>query len=104
MKHYIFAVLGLISSLFPFAPVLAHDEFRVIGTITQHKGEDFEVKTKDGRVASIHLDKNTEILRDDAKVAATELQVGRYVVVNAFADDYSDMLAIDIKIVPPPAK
>lgn len=85
-------------------PTFAHDEFRVIGTITQSKDGRFEVKTRDGRVASIHIDKNTEITRDDAKVPATELKVGKFVVVNAYADDYSDMLALDIKFVPPPAQ
>ena len=86
------------------APALAHDEFRVIGTITQSKDGKFEVKTRDGRIASIHIDKNTELTRDDVKIGAAELKVGKYVVVNAYADDYSDMLALDIKIVPPPAQ
>lgn len=96
--------LALGALLMAAVPALSHSEFRVIGTITQSKDGKFEVKTRDGRVASIHIDKNTEITRDEAKIAVSELKVGRYVVVNAFADDYSDMLAMDIKIVPPPAQ
>lgn len=104
MKRHALSAAGLFALLMPLVPASAHDEFRVIGTITQHKGESFEVKTRDGRIASIHIDKNTEILREDAKVPASELKAGLYVVVNAFADDYSDMLAMDIKLVPAPAK
>jgi hypothetical protein len=61
------------------------------------------VKTKDGRLTSMRLDKQTEISRDKKKVDAKELKAGLSVVVNAYGDglEDSDLLAIEIRIVPP---
>lgn len=85
----------------PVAPSLAHEEFRVIGTVTKHDDTTIEVESRDGKRSSIKLDKQTTITRDKSAVDATELMVGVSVVVDAFGDTLDDLLALEIRIVPP---
>jgi Skp family chaperone for outer membrane proteins len=81
----------------------AHDNFRVIGTLTKAANSAIQVKTKEGRLTSMRLDKQTEISRDKKKVDAKELKAGLSVVIDAYGDSLedSDLLAIEIRIVPP---
>jgi hypothetical protein len=81
----------------------AHDNFRVIGTLTKAANSSIEVKTKEGRLTSMRLDKQTEISRDKKKVDVKDLKAGLSVVVDAYGDSLedSDLLAIEIRIVPP---
>jgi hypothetical protein len=85
------------------AYAFAHDNFRVIGTLTKHANSTIEVKTKEGRLTSMRLDKQTEISRDKKKMAAKELKPGQSVVVDAYGDSLedSDLLAVEIRIVRP---
>jgi hypothetical protein len=85
------------------AYAFAHDNFRVIGTLTKAANSAIEVKTKEGRLTSMRLDKQTEISREKKKVDAKELKAGLSVVVDAYGDSLedSDLLAIEIRIVPP---
>lgn len=82
-------------------PAFAHENFRVIGTLTKHQDSTIEVKSREGKTTSIKLDKQTAITQDKRKVDASELQVGRSVVVDAYGDSEDDLLALDIRIVPP---
>lgn len=85
----------------PAAPSLAHEEFRVIGTVTKHDDSTIEVESRDGKRSSIKLDKQTAITRDNGAVDAGELTVGVSVVVDAYGDTLDDLLALEIRIVPP---
>jgi hypothetical protein len=95
-------VLVIATIIFSVIPVAAHDEFRIIGTITQLKGSQLQVKAKDGKVVSVKLDSQTYIHRDKEKekVNTTELKAGRSVVVDALGDTIADLLAVEIRIVP----
>ena len=79
----------------------AHENFRIIGTLTKHQGAMIEVKSRDAKTTAIKLDKQTEITRDKKKVDPTELQPGLSVVVDAYGDSEEDLLALEIRIVPP---
>jgi len=81
--------------------MLAHEHFRVIGTITKLDKKQFEVKEKSGKLMTIYVDKKTKVSRDKKPVAIAALKVGQSVVVDAYGDDESDLLALDIRIVPP---
>ena len=81
--------------------VFAHEHFRVIGTISKLEAKQFEVKQQDGKRMTIYVDKKTKVSRDKKPVAVTALKVGQSVVVDAYGDDESDLLALDIRIVPP---
>lgn len=88
------------------APVLAHEEFRVVGEITQSKSTLIEVKMRDGKTAAVHIDGQTKITRDKGAADAKELKAGQFVVIDAYGDDFTDLLAMEIRLVPPiaPAK
>jgi hypothetical protein len=87
-------------------PALAHEEFRVVGEITQSKPAMLEVKMRDGKLAAVAIDSQTKITRDKAKADAKELKAGQFVVIDAYGDDFTDLLALEIRLVPPiaPAK
>lgn len=81
--------------------LFAHDNFRVIGTVSRQEASRIEVKAASGKATFIRLDKQTQVTQDKKKVGTTELKVGRSVVVDAYGDDESDLLALEIRIVPP---
>ncbi|MBI3210591.1 MAG: hypothetical protein HYZ37_17030 [Candidatus Solibacter usitatus] len=82
------------------AQLPAHENFRIIGTATKVQATQVDVKTKDRSVA-VRMDKQTKFLRDGKKVAAGELKAGQSVVVEAYGDSFEDLLAIEVRIVPP---
>ena len=82
-------------------PLLAHEDFRVIGTIARFQDSMLDVKSRNGKTTSIKLDKQTAISRDKKKVEPSELKAGLTVVVDAYGDTEADLLALEIRIVPP---
>jgi hypothetical protein len=110
MRRMVFGLYGALAifMLVVNAPRLsAHDEFRIIGTLTAVTASEIQVKQEDSKTVAIKLDKETLITRDKKTVKASELKKGRSVVVNALGDDFSDLLALEVRIVPtinPPAK
>ena len=79
----------------------AHDNFRVIGSVTRLQERSIDVKNKDLKTTTIRIDKQTEVTRDKKKVGVAELKVGQSVVVEAYGDSEADLLALEMRIVPP---
>ena len=79
----------------------AHEDYRVIGTVTKYQDSRIEVESRDGNTTSIRLDRQTAITRNAEKVDVTELEIGLSVVVDAYGDSAEDALALEIRIVPP---
>ena len=107
-------IVGAAALLLSLAPsLIAHDNFRVVGTIAKRQEK---TKIQDllidvavdnwATVKEIHVDAGTEITRDKKPVDPKELKVGVYVVVDAWGDNYESLQALQIRIVPPiaPAK
>lgn len=87
------------------APTAAHDDYRIIGTITKVTAKTLDVKqTKDSKTISMRTDEATLVTRDKKKVSATELKVGLNVVVDARGDSLKDLVVLEVRLVPPPAK
>lgn len=86
---------------FGVARLLAHDHFRVIGSVTKSQNSTIDVTNRDSKTLTIRLDKQTEITRDKKKVDVSELRVGQSVVVDAYGDSERDLLALEVRIVPP---
>lgn len=87
------------------APTAAHDDYRIIGTITTVTAKTLDVKqTKDGKTIAMRTDEATLVTRDKKKVSATELKVGLNVVVDARGDSLTDLVVLEVRLVPPPAK
>lgn len=80
--------------------LVAHENFRIIGTITKAQATQLTVKTKE-RPVSVKVDKQTAFTRDSKKISAPEVKVGQSVVVEAYGDSFDDLLAIEVRIVPP---
>jgi hypothetical protein len=86
------------------ATLAAHDEYRIIGTVTKITANTLAVKqTKDGKVFTMKTDANTLVSRDKKKVARTEIKAGGHVVVDALGDTLDDLLVVEVRLVPPPA-
>ena len=93
---------GLIVSA---APTAAHDDYRIIGTITKVTANTLDVKqTKDGKTISMATDEETLVTRDKKKVSLKELKTGVSVVVDANGDSLEDLVALEIRIVPSSTK
>src|SRR3954470_22376222 len=98
MRRHLTVVLVLMAVVFGAAQALAHDHFRVIGTITKFEKSEIDVKNKEGKTtSSILVDKQTKITRDKKAVPQSALKVGQSVVVDAYGDDEFDLLALDIR-------
>ena len=66
------------------AAMLAHDghAHKIMGTVTARDAKHVEVKTPGGETLSIAINEKTAVVRGKRKVAITEVQVGRRVVVD----------------------
>lgn len=86
-------------------PVAAHENYRVIGTITRVTPTRLDVEqTKDGKTISMTMNRATLVTRDKKKVGATELKTGLSVVVDARGDSLEKLLIREVRIVPSAAK
>ncbi len=83
----------------------AHDDYRIIGTVTRMAAPTLEVKqTKDGRTIAMKMDSATIATRDKKKVPLTDVKAGQYVVVDARGDSLDDLVVLEVRLVPAPAK
>jgi len=101
IKHLATQAVMMSMLLLGMSHVSAHEEFRVIGTLATHQDSRIEVESRTGKTIAIRLDRQTLITRDTNKVDAAELVVGLSVVVDAYGDSEEDLLALEIRIVPP---
>lgn len=101
MRRLFIAILATLTlSVLGSSWVSAHDEFRIIGTLTRVQSHQIDVKQKDNKTFYIKVDKNTLITRDKKEVPVSELKNGRSVVVQAPGDDETDLLALEVRLVP----
>lgn len=90
-------VLGVMFLLLTATLALAHGgHAHVMGTVTATAADHIEVKTKDGKVVSIPLDKKTHYSMGKKKAAAADVQIGRRVVVHLGAGGE----AVEVKLGP----
>ena len=52
----------------------AHDEFRIIGTVTKISSTEIAVKQKDGKIIEMDINKQTKYTRDKKPVKASEVK------------------------------
>ena len=109
MRSRFLAAVVLGALAFGAGRVSAHDKFRFIGTVVKVDGKKhvLTMKTNDKAyppVLEIDITPKTRIERNGQKAAAADLKPGMHVVVDALGDDYFDVAAVLVKIVPPPSK
>lgn len=94
-------MMMLASLVVATGPAAAHDEYRIIGTVSKITATQIDVKqVKDGKVIEIDLDQQTKFTRDKKPVAASTVKVGQSVVVDALGDTILDLLALEVRLVP----
>jgi hypothetical protein len=105
MRIRLTIVTGLLALLASAAGAMAHEEYRVIGTVTRVSAKVLDVKqTRDGKTLSMKLDAATLVTRDKEKVGVAALKTGQSVVVDASGDSLEDLVALEVRIVPPPPR
>jgi hypothetical protein len=97
-----FMILGMLVALVVGAtPVMAHDDYRIIGTIAKVTETRLDVKSaKGGKTVSMRTDEATRVTRDKKEVPASELETGLSVVVDASGDSLASLVVREVRIVP----
>ena len=94
---------ALLSAILLATPAVAHDHYRIIGTVRKITADEIAVKqNKDNAVVEMDHDKNTAVVLLNKKPGTiTDVKVGTTVVIDGYGDDIFDLLALEIRIVPP---
>ena len=82
-------------------PALAHEEFRLAGTVIRQDDKGLQIKTTDGDIVLVRYFVVTRFWRGEQKVTMTEVKNGGTVNVRAYGDSVEDLLALDVTLVPP---
>ena len=85
-------------ALFAGIPALAHEEFRVAGTIARLDPEGIAVKTTAGKTIAVRFGGPTRFWRGDERAPTVELRMGEPVDVRAYGDSEEDLLALDVTL------
>ena len=100
----------LLVATFVASPVRAHDQFRFVGTLVKVDAArtHVSVKFKEGNgkdeTVQVAITATTAITRDKKAIPKSALKVGANVVIDALGDDYDNLEAVEIRIVPAPAR
>ena len=92
------AILLTVIGVAAATALLAYEELRVIGRVTQVESSSLRVKTKEGKEISIATDRKTAYLHDQKKTDASEVKAGQSVVVQAHGEN-DNLLASEVRIV-----
>lgn len=93
-------LMAVVMTVATASPSAAHDEFRIIGTVTKISATEIAVKQKDGKIVEMDINKQTKFTRDKKPVKASEVKVGGSVVVDALGDSILDLTVLEVRLVP----
>ena len=83
------------------APLAAHENFRIVGTVTKVTAGEITVKqSKDGQLVEMDIDKQTKVTKDKKPMTISDVKAGGSVVVDAYGDSILDLLVLEIRLVP----
>lgn len=106
MRRFLTGTIAAVA-LLAWSPALdAHPghEHKIMGTVTMAAADHVMLKDKDGKDATVTIDKNTKFLRAKKAMKAADLKVGMRIVVTAVTDEDDDKLvAKAIELGPDPA-
>ena len=80
-------------------PTVAHEKFKIVGTVVKVHAEQIDVKAVDGATYEIDFLDSVPVTRKSKKVARTELKPGVKVIVNALGHDIFDLEAVEVQLV-----
>ena len=81
------------------APGLAHEKFKIVGSVVKIHAAQIDVKAVDGATYEIDTTDGTVVTRKFKKVAKTELKAGAKVIVHALGHDMFDLEAVEVQLV-----
>ena len=93
-------VTPVVASAFAKVPArLAHEKFKIVGTVAKVHAEQLDVKAVDGALYEIDFPAGTPVMRNIKKVGRAELKPGVKVIVNALGHDVFDLEAVEVQLV-----
>lgn len=81
------------------ATALAHEKFKIVGTVAKVHAEQLDVKSVDGSTYEMDMFDSAAIFRQNRKVARTELRPGVKVIVHALGHDFFDLEVVEVHLV-----
>lgn len=101
MRQIALTVIALAIGVLSVGSLKAHDEYRIVGTVTKITADEIAVKqVKDGKIIEMDINKQTKVTKDKKPVAIKDVKVGGSVVVEALGDSILELTAIEIRLVP----
>jgi hypothetical protein len=91
-------VVAVFLALFA-SPTVAHEKFKIVGSVVKIHAEQIDVKAVDGATYEIDFLDGVPVTRQHKKVARGELRVGAKVIVNALGHDMFDLEAVEVQLV-----
>ena len=106
-RRFILAITAAAVMTIAFASIaIAHPghEHKIMGTVTMAAADHVMLKDKDGKDATVSIDKATKFLRAKKAMKVSDVKVGMRIVVTAVTDDNDDKsIAKTIELGPDPA-
>ena len=96
-SRFALAVLVLLIAA-AFAPLRAHEKFKIVGTVLKVHAEQLDVKGVDGSTYEMDMFDSAPVFRRNAKVARSELRPGTKVTVHALGHDLFDLEVTEVHI------
>ena len=84
---------------FVATPTVAHEKFKIVGTVVKIHAEQIDVKAVDGATYEIDFLDSVPVTRKTKRVARTEVKAGVKVIVNALGHDVFDLEAVEVQLV-----
>jgi hypothetical protein len=106
MRRFLAGTIAAVALLAWSAALDAHPghEHKIMGTVTMAAADHVMVKDKDGKDATVSIDKSTKFVRAKKAMKATDMKVGMRVVITAVTDEDDDKsIAKVIELGPTPA-
>ncbi len=92
-------IVGVLISLLG-ASLVAHEKFKIVGSVVGLKKDEIAVKAIDGATYEIDMDGGAVVTdKNHKKIDRSHLRVGASVVVLAFGHDMFDLQAFEIQLV-----
>jgi hypothetical protein len=100
MSRQLKAALLAATFLFAASGAIAHEEFRVVGTIERLDPEGIAVKTTEGKTITVRFGAPTRFWRGEERAPEVQLRRGESVEVRAWGDTVEDLLALEVMLAP----
>jgi hypothetical protein len=90
-------LLGVVVAMLA-APAVAHEKFKIVGTVAKVHAEQLDVKAIDGSTYEMDMFESAVVFKRNRKVARAELKPGLQVTVNALGHDFFDLEVVEVHI------